>query len=250
MESKKVFFEVVHCPIVKLVFESRSNHPCRKIIESQNISSLSEFQLPEPWNGQIESAPVLFLSSNPSIDFTEDYPTWSSSDPIIEDFFYNRFGGRYKEWVKDGKRSLKKDGSYSKAIKFWAEIQKRSEELFQREVIPGVDHVLSEIVHCKSRDEIGVDDAMDFCSTRYLKEILSISKSIVVVLLGDKANMVFKKTFNISDRDINSSNLVNVMNKERYVCFLPHPNARKKRKFESILSTEVLSSLRLVIQGL
>ena len=87
MDSKQLLFDIAQCPIVKLVLNSPSNHPCKRIIESQNASLLSEFQLPEPWNGQIETAPILFLSSNPSIDPNEDYPTWSSSDDLVEDFF-------------------------------------------------------------------------------------------------------------------------------------------------------------------
>lgn len=195
MDSKQLLIEITHCPIVKLAFTSNSEHPCRKIIRSQSAASLSEFQLSESWNGQIESAPILFLSSNPSIDAVEDYPTWATTDDLVEDFFPNRFAGKHKIWVKDGKSFLKKDGSYSKAVNFWSAVRKRSEELFQRDVVPGADYVLSEIVHCKSRQEIGVSDAMDFCSKRYLKEILTVSGAVIVVILGDKAKAMFQNLF-------------------------------------------------------
>jgi hypothetical protein len=250
MYPKQLLFDIAHCPIVNLVFNSHSSHPCERIIESQNASSLPEFQLPELWSGQIESAPILFLSSNPSIDPSEDYPTWFSSDELVEDFSSNRFAGKHKEWVKNGKHFLKKNGSYSQAVSFWSAVRKRSEELFQREVIPGVDYALSEIVHCKSRQEIGVSDAMRFCSERYLKRILMVSGAIVVVILGDKAKVMFKEVFNISDNEINKSISVNVGNKERYICSLPHPNARKKRTFDAVLSPDVLLQLRVGIQSI
>lgn len=248
MDAIQLLFEIAHCPIVKLVLNSLSDHPCRKIIQVQGVVGLSDFQLSEPWNGRIETAPILFLSSNPSIDSTEDYPTWSTPDDGIEDFFSNRFAGKQKEWVKDGKYFLKTDGSYSGAVKFWSAVRKRAEELFQREVVPGVDYALSEIVHCKSKQEIGVAEAMNFCSRRYLREILSFSGAIVIVILGDKSKTMVKEVLDISENEINSSAPVNVGGKDRYVCFLPHPNARKKRTFEAVLSPEILSQLRLVVQ--
>lgn len=248
MASRELLFQIARCPIVHAAFHSQSGHPCRKIIESQNAGSLSDFQLSEPWNGQIETAPVLFLSSNPSIDPIEHYPTWSSADDVVEDFFSNRFAGKQKEWVRDGKHFLKKDGSYSQAVKFWSAVRNRAEELFQRDVIPGVDYALSEIVHCKSRQEIGVVDAMDFCSRRYLKEILSISGAVIIVILGDKAKMKFKEALDISEDDINSLTLIHVGGRERHACFLPHPNAWKKKTFETVLSSDVLLQLRSAVQ--
>jgi hypothetical protein len=248
MIPSELLFQIAHCPIVQAVSYSQSDHPCRKIIESQNAASLSNFQLSEPWNGQIETAPILFLSSNPSIDPAEIYPTWSSSDDEVKDFFSNRFAGEQKEWVRDGKHFLKKDGSYSKAVNFWSAVRKRAEELFQRDVVPGVDYALSEVVHCKSRQEIGVVDAMNFCSRRYLKEILSVSGAIVIVILGDKSKTMVKEVLNISENEINSSTPVYVGGRKRYLCFLPHPNARKKRTFEAVFTPNILSQLRLAVQ--
>jgi hypothetical protein len=248
MTSRELLFQITRCPIVNVAFHSQTTHPCRKIIESQNAASLSTFQLSEPWNGLLETAPILFLSSNPSIDSTEEYPTWSTPDDVVEDFFSNRFAGKQKEWVKDGNHFLKTDGFYSDAVKFWSAVRKRAEELFQRNVIPGIDYALSEVVHCKSRQEIGVVDAMDFCSKRYLKEILSISGAVVIVILGDKAKMALKNALNISESEINGSTLVQIGGRERYVCFLPHPNAWKKKTFESVLSPDVLMLLRLTVQ--
>ena len=41
-----------------------------KQCETLDLSIEKEgFQIGEPWNGDIENAPILFLSSNPSFDF-------------------------------------------------------------------------------------------------------------------------------------------------------------------------------------
>lgn len=36
--------------------------------------SLVERHLPKPWNGSLERSPMLFVSSNPSINELEQYP--------------------------------------------------------------------------------------------------------------------------------------------------------------------------------
>ena len=92
--------EIVHCDNVQecLVGE-KIRHPCYSIVKSQVVSSLESFQVPEPWNGDIVDAPILFLSSNPSISEVEDYPCWGWDSELIEDFFVHRFGGGKKDWV-------------------------------------------------------------------------------------------------------------------------------------------------------
>ena len=88
-----LLIEISHCPIAKSIIENRSQeNPCREIVLSQDIETISDFQLPEPWSGQISIAPLLFLSSNPSISLTEQYPLWSWSDEAITDYFIHRFG--------------------------------------------------------------------------------------------------------------------------------------------------------------
>jgi len=51
----------------------------------------ADFHLPEPWSGRIESTPILFVSSNPSFNRREDFPTVSWDDDRIEAFFTTRF---------------------------------------------------------------------------------------------------------------------------------------------------------------
>jgi hypothetical protein len=69
--------EITRCPHIQSCYtSSQSNHPCQKIISSQkeHAQSLDTFQVPETWSGNIEQAPILFLSSNPSIDENEEIP--------------------------------------------------------------------------------------------------------------------------------------------------------------------------------
>ena len=85
--------EITHCPEAAHCFtHPTAAHPCQKIVQVQGAGSLAELQVPEPWSGDLEGAPVLFLSSNPSISTAEVYPRWEWADEEIADFFGGRFG--------------------------------------------------------------------------------------------------------------------------------------------------------------
>src|SRR5258708_7062718 len=153
--------EITRCPLIQTWFTSpQSPNPCSKIIAMQHPShptSLDQHQVPEPWSGDLKQAPLLFISSNPSIDEKEEYPLWSWQDQWIEDFFVNRYGGGRRQWIEDSIRSLRHDGSRV-PVRFWIEVRQRAKELFEREVIGGRDYALTEVVHCKSRGEAGVQE--------------------------------------------------------------------------------------------
>jgi hypothetical protein len=157
----------------------------------------SQLQVPEPWSGELEHALILFLSSNPSISTAEIYPRWAWPDEEIADFFGRRFDGGRRRWIKDGKKSLRADGSYGRATAFWAAVRKRAIELLQREVRPGVDYALTKIVHCKSKSEIGVAEAKKRCVPRYLRRVLTSAAARVIVVLGKPARQAVQEEFGI-----------------------------------------------------
>ena len=158
----ELLHEITRCPLIQVWFTSpQSPNPCAKVIAFQHLihpESLDQHQVPEPWSGNIQQAPILFLSSNPSIDGKEEYPLWSCPDQRIDDFFVNRFGGGRKQWIEDGIRSLRRDGSRVR-VHYWIEVRQRARELLERDVLPGSDYALTEVVHCKSLNEAGVLEA-------------------------------------------------------------------------------------------
>ncbi|MCB8751613.1 hypothetical protein [Planktothrix agardhii] len=84
MTEKTLLDEIVNCPHAQQCLgDSAAENLCRTIVEYQNTLSLQKFQVPEPWSGEIEKAPILFLSSNPSIGGDEAYPTWDWSSKEI-----------------------------------------------------------------------------------------------------------------------------------------------------------------------
>ena len=169
---KTLLHEIVHCPHVKSCLQNPSlEHPCREVVASQS-HPLDAYQVPEPWSGRIEQAPILFLSSNPSISPIEDYPTGFWSEDHVDDYFNNRFSGGRKEWIINGNKPLLTDRSYGRSVRFWSAVRHRAIELLGRDVTPGMDYALTEIVHCKSRNEIGVKHAQVECVESYLLRVL------------------------------------------------------------------------------
>ncbi len=168
--AESLLIEIARCPVVDLCLEQREGGDwCRQIVQSQGVSTVREFQVPEPWSGPIESAPILFLSSNPSIsrsnpprDTDEEYPTGDREtwpDERIIDFFQGRFGGGREEWIRNGIRGRMKNGEFSKDpkdwVRFWASAKARASEALGRPAIPGRDYAMTEVVRCKSVEEYG-----------------------------------------------------------------------------------------------
>ena len=144
-KAKDLLLEIAHCPIVKGHFDGRVSNSCSTIVLSQEKEDLSAFQLPEPWNGDLGHAPILFLSSNPSVGESEKYPIWNKkwSDDQIVDFFAHRFSEREKPWVKNELYPLQVSGEYAKDwVRFWASVRARAKELLpdKEKIQPGIDY--------------------------------------------------------------------------------------------------------------
>jgi len=226
MNKNELLQKIIHCENVKNHFSNKDEkHPCSEIIK-QNSKKKESFQLPEPWSGDIENAPILFISSNPSISKKELYPTWDNPNNInIQDFFDNRFGDDEKNsWVYKQKvlnKNMKRD---KKQVRYWCGIKGRAEELLDYDPKPGEDYCITEIVHCKSKKQKGVKSAISTCKELYLNNILEISKAKVIVGIGKLAKESLQSHFNSDAKLIEDG--------KRIIVFLPHPNAFSKKTFK------------------
>ncbi len=145
---------------------------------------------------------------------------------------------------------LKETGEYSKGwVKFLAAVRKRTAELLDtnsRDVRPGIDYVITEVVHCKSRNEIGVNSAANTCVNQYLQRVIAISGAAVIVPLGAYAASHIRYEYNVPA----STSLfgpIKIGSKSRFFAFLPHPNYRGKRTFADCLPQAELERLRHVL---
>lgn len=240
--TENLLLEIARCPhVATCLTRDGIDHPCSTIVRSQWAVGIVDHQLPEPWSGRIDSAPILFVSSNPSIR-PDDTPSWS--DQEITDYFSNRYGGGRKQWTKDGKSSLLKDGSYAeKTSHFRAEVAARAGELLGRKARAGIDYVLTEVVHCKSKAETGVKEARDECVARYLKRVLECAAANVIVVLGSHAAKSVRTHLGILDRTTVHGPFT-LGGLERFLLFMPHPSAFGPRKFARHLLKGELERVR------
>lgn len=142
---------------------------------------------------------------------------------------------------------MRTDGTYSHATQFWAAVRQRAIELLQRDMIPGFDYALTEIVHCKSHDEIGVEQAQEQCVPAYLRRVLELAKARVIVVLGVRARQVIQREFEIHPEKLLSES-IEIGGHQRLFTFLPHPNARGDCSFAKCLQNDELERLHATLR--
>lgn len=212
------------------------SHPCAAIVGVQE-GDTAKFQVPEPWSGHIECAPILFVGSNPSISEDEVFPTSSWSEAKTKDFFQRRFD---------------KDGCWAKrmpfnGVKYWTSARKRATELLKRTAVEGRYFALTEVVHCKSKREQGVKDALPACMQRWFDKVLSQSAARVIVLFGAHARDACTKHWNIDGgRSVHFD--VSIGGRSRAVVILPHPGAFVPKTLDACTSAEERRRLRAILR--
>lgn len=183
-------------------------HPCHKVVSWQKTQLIelkdvrnyydTPAHRPEAWTGDLDNAPIIFLASNPSFNPEENYPDWTDawSGEDIRQFATRRFineGERTFGAIDSGpnrdKTYLKNNQPSDKSVAYWREIRGRVAELLGKQVdqvSAHSDFVMTEMVHCKSFNEIGVSEALEECSSNYLNQIFSISPASIVIVMGKK----------------------------------------------------------------
>jgi len=200
--ERTLAIDISSCSDVVGAWDDRK-HPCHKVVNYQRHTGLAEFQRPEPWMGGLTTAKVLFIASNPSIsddasNMREDYPTRSWSGEASGEFFIERFSPDhdpvYATFDHPGEpnyltRSV--DGEYRNGINTpkksqptWVWMHNRASEILGEDIHPHRDWALTEVVHCKSRSEIGVKQAASHCSQRWLERIVSLSPAPILWACG------------------------------------------------------------------
>jgi len=234
---KNLLLEIINCPNIKDGMNPLN--PCLEIVNCQYIDPK---QLPEPWNGEINLAPILFLSSNPSINISEEFLTKDWETEKIFDFFNYRFSDESK-WVKNELYPLLNNGEYNKTwVRFWGAIRKTASILLNKQAIAGKDYAMTEVVRCKSIAEKGVYQAKLECASRYLSRTLEMSPAKIIICLGDKVSEVMNQIYNLRNFDRVSE--LEIGNSIRTILFLPHPNARKERTLDRLLTFEEIEKIR------
>ena len=243
-EEKKIFRKIAGCSIANRIIhdlEARNPideeyKPCEKICSYQQKEfdklrdeqvrfSKETFHMPEPWNGNLSTAEILFVSSNPSFDIDETTPELARkenkevlpkivSDPEKDDpetrraldeaenFFENRFideetGSIREEYNNTTWKKILKFAGYllreTSSIEKGKELNKRQKEDFASRI------ALTEVVHCKSTEEEGVKAAAETCYDKHTRAVIELflksqsKESKKVVVMGARAQEALAK---------------------------------------------------------
>lgn len=200
MTPEELSLQIARCSNVRSALAD-SRHPCSRVVGTQ--CDTTDRQLPEPWFGNIAGARLVFVSSNPSIDDApggegEDYPVAGWSDERVARWFVDRVApGCERPAVSYQTPGVKnffvlcRDGSYrgfqknrSKPQLTWANTHRVAQEILGEEAHPGVNYAITEVVHCKSKNAVGVKQAAMTCSEKWLDRIMHLAGSCNVVVLS------------------------------------------------------------------
>jgi hypothetical protein len=260
-QAERLLCEIARCPVIAEWYASadrRRASPCHHIIDYQarnfGATERRTYQAPEPWRGDLAGALLLFVSSNPSIgdDAPDEYPRWEWSDAATVRYFTRSF----EDLIIDGAytRPIPRLGR-SIYVPFWGGVRDRARELMGPAVRPGRDYAITEVVHCKSRQEIGVREASAACARRYLRRVIAAAGARVVVVLGGVARAAV--TLELRELGVSPGtqpdwgtvlDLPEIGGRNRLVVFLPHPNAHMCRSFAACVAESDLRRLQAALR--
>lgn len=189
--AKQVFWSIIDCGLTQ--FEKPET--CAKVLTSQSAVSKDDFHVPEPWNGDICSAKLLFVSINPGFSPGELYPRFGNhiwrSGPIfnnskVEDFFERRFDltNQYVTYRNGGHAfKIRLEDNRLKSVRgFWTYVFNMAKVLIPN-ADPLRDFAITELVHCKSSDISFIEpQCYKLCMGRYLSKIFSIASNVQYVI--------------------------------------------------------------------
>lgn len=257
-EEQALIIKVARCELIVRA-DREEGHPCHAVVGYQDVTDEDNRQVPEAWAGNLHGSRVVFLSSNPSIsepvtgqplDSAEDHSRSASSDQRIIESQGLRFDRTLPEpFVKNG-RYLQQDGHYSqRPVKFWTSIQRRAEELLGPTADPSVNYVMTEVVHCKSKNEVGVSQAAETCGKRYLNDILALTPAPVVAVVGKKSHDCLNDALGLGLPAPPYITVGEIGGITRHLVFLWHPAGFKGPKtIGGLHGSEELGRLRNLLQ--
>ncbi|MFB8369828.1 hypothetical protein ACFC25_10745 [Pseudarthrobacter sp. NPDC055928] len=234
--------------------------------------------MPEAWAGNLASASIVFLSSNPAISagnpaarwrakrVAEKYPTVDWDDVDIADFMINRFAPEHG-WVLNRRHRKVEtaDGpAWGTPEPYWGWVEQQTYALLGSGTPWYEQAVMTEVVHCKSNGEEGVAQAAPLCAQKHMDRILAATPAGLVVVVGSKAAQTLKLAYPVAFQQralfgkhseegvpYTEQNLLHMHlgGRDRLVCFLKHPSAHGAKSSFASSYPDALERLRLAAKG-
>jgi hypothetical protein len=245
-----------------------------------------EHHTPVPWVGHLASAPILFISSNPNmsandirkadeVDIADPEPLSELNGKRADDHpsmrkpfraakFYwadeeilDVYDDMFDVWVKDdGITPLSSTSRKRASVQHWEFCRDQAQEMMcDRSVRPGRDYAITEVVHCRSSKEHGVEQALAPCAERYLTSVLEVSPASVLIVVGTKAAKAFHSALDQPKREPETlAGPVSIAGRDRHLLYLPHPSWLRRHPAEAraltlphAISPEQLRGLRKAV---
>ena len=214
--EKNLALAIASCSDVCIAIGDKK-HPCHKVVswQAQQFQPViteviwSQLHRPEPWTGDLATAKIVFLASNPSFDPNENFPNWNEKEWSDEDV--SRFGAERFTSDIDRKfgaidspdpslrdRTIWRSGNLSKEVKHWKWVRQFAAFTLGKEVSQTsaiTDYVMTELVHCKSPHEEGVVQAVSQCTLKWFEQIMAISPANIIFIAGAKSAEAFVEMY-------------------------------------------------------
>jgi hypothetical protein len=229
-DARSLATEITKCPIVAAALRGEET-PCHDVISWLGFSAGPRY-MPEAWTGHLTEAPILFISSNPGADDFQEpvLPDEALTSESPQEEIFRSMDGAFDQGqipgIIEGTRLVNSRGRpYEGHVRYWIWNKRIARELLGREPVPGRDYALTEVVHCGSKGEFGVWNALETCAQRYLKRVLHLSPATVLVVAGDKALWAFEHELGVTVEG-HVWGPSELLGQKRWVLSLPHPNRR------------------------
>lgn len=211
-QAHKLALDISSCDEVCKAINDKT-HPCSKVVNWQSMQwnppvleiGGSKMHRPEPWTGDLQVAPMMFLSSNPSFDANENFPSWDQEkwpEQEIAKFGAERFtsdfsrshGATESSIVSEQDRTIGLEGQISGRVKHWSWVRQFASVVYGKSISDTSaisDYVMTELVHCKSPHEEGVIEALGKCKEKWFDKIMELSPAKLIFVAGVKAGADF-----------------------------------------------------------
>ena len=105
---------------------------------------------------------------------------------------------------------------------------------------------MTEIVHCKSRNEVGVVAALQECTSLHFDRTLNVAAASIIIAIG-KGRALIRDRYSIAATEMLTKRLI--AGKERIFIFLPHPSGFEPgpRSLSGLYSIEQMNMLRQAV---
>jgi hypothetical protein len=187
----------------------------------------------------LAQARILFISSNPNgLDGSHGADTASATDDVSividSEFAFDPVSGPAVRTKAVAHPGTSWDGAYACA-----------RQVLGDSVRPGYDYAQTEVVHCGSAKQAGVEPALPVCVALYLAQILRAAEAALsVVVVGAWARQAFQRFLDVEFAPEGTWGPRHLEGRRRVVVAVAHPAAQNVDEAQKSLTRHQIDLIR------